>query len=59
MGKKEMDVCDLCEQDGEETEAVGWYTANDGDDWDVCKKHARDVKEAGFKLNLFDEEEED
>jgi len=56
MAEKKIDVCDLCEQDGEETEAVGWYTANDGDDWDVCKKHAKDVKDAGFELHLFEED---
>ena len=57
MGEKSTNVCDLCEQDGEETEAIGWYTALDGDDWDVCEKHAKDITDAGLVLHLFDEED--
>ena len=57
MAEKNINTCDLCEQDGEEEEAIGWYTANDGDDWDVCEKHSKDVKSVGFELHLFDEED--
>ena len=31
--------------------AVGWYTDEDDAMWDICKKHAKLVKEAGFKVN--------
>jgi len=55
----EMKICDLCKQDGEEVKSVGWYTANDGEDYDVCKKHAKDVKDAGFDLELYEDEEEE
>lgn len=54
----EMKICDLCQQDGEETKAVGWYTANDGDDYDVCRKHAKAAKGMGFEVELHEGEEE-
>ena len=53
----EMKICDLCQDDGEEVKAVGWYTANDGVDYDVCKKHAKDAKDAGFEVELYEDEE--
>ncbi len=52
----EAKICDLCKQDGEFKEAIGWYEANDGDDYDVCKEHAKNVETMGFKLNLYEEE---
>jgi len=52
----EMKICDLCSMDGDETKAVGFYTANDGDDYDVCEKHRKEVKAAGFDIELFEED---
>lgn len=49
-------TCDLCKQEGNFEEAIGWYTANGGDDYDVCKKHAKEVKAYGFELELFEDE---
>lgn len=46
--------CDLCGMDGkEEVKAIGWYKADDGKIYDVCKKHGKDVKKAGKKLNSY------
>ena len=55
MSEKIITICDLCEQDGEETEAIGWYKADDGDSYDVCEKHGKEVKTAGFRLHLYKE----
>lgn len=57
MSEKTSTVCDLCKMDGEEVEAIGYYTATDGVDYDVCKKHAKDVKEAGnLELILYEDD---
>lgn len=56
MSEKIITICDLCKQDGEETEAIGWYEANDGEVYDVCGKHGKDVKTSGFKLYLYKED---
>jgi len=52
----EGNICDLCKQDGEFVEAIAWYTADDGKDYDVCKKHAEHVKKAGIELHIYTEE---
>ena len=49
----EITCCDLCRQEGELKEAIGWYTANDGDDYDVCEQHAKEVKVIGFEIALY------
>lgn len=49
----EQKICDLCEQDGEFNRAIGWYTARDDVDYDVCEKHAVEVKKVGFKVELY------
>jgi hypothetical protein len=46
--RKVIRICDLCDSDGEEREAVAWYTANDGEDYDVCTTHLKLVKESGL-----------
>jgi len=45
----------MSEMDGEEVKAIGWYTADDGEDYDVCKAHAKDAKTAGFEVELYEE----
>jgi len=54
MSTKEIHFCDLCALDGEENvRAIGWYIAQDSTDYDVCSKHAKDVKKAGRVLHLY------
>lgn len=56
MSKVIRHFCDLCEMDGEEDhKAYGWYTDIDGNDWDVCRKHGKLVKEAGLKVHEYGE----
>ncbi len=54
MIEMNMITCDLCGMDGQENiEAIGWYKADDGKIYDVCKKHAKDVKNAGKVINKY------
>lgn len=57
MSEKTVQMCDICEMDGEEEIAVGWYFDENNDMWDVCEKHADDVKAAGLTLHLYEEVE--
>lgn len=53
MSEKTSTICDLCDMDGEDKEAVGWYEAIDGEIYDVCEKHIKDVKNAGLQVHLY------
>ena len=55
----EMKSCDLRDMEGQENKAIGWYIAEDKEEYDVCKKHAKDVKKGGLKLELYEEEDDD
>ena len=46
--------CDFCaKDDGAARLAAGEYTADDGKEYHICAKHAKDVKRAGFKVSKF------
>lgn len=43
-------ICDLCSMDGNDNQkAYRYYYDDEGDRWDVCKKHAQDVKKVGLE----------
>jgi len=51
MGR--MRMCDLCAMNGDKVKAIGEYTAEDGIEYDVCKKHAELAKARGFHANQY------
>jgi len=54
MIEMHMITCDLCGMDGEEdVDTTGWYEADDGKIYDVCKKHAKDAKKAGRVVHKY------
>ena len=51
-------LCYLCWTDGQYSVAIGWYQPED-ESWDVCRKHAKFVKENGeYEIVEFDEKGE-
>ena len=53
--EEEMEVtcCDLCREREELKEAIGWYTADNGKDYDVCEQHAIEAKIVSFDIVLY------
>ena len=54
--KKEIEYCDLCDMDGEEEIAIARYTADDDEEYAVCEKHLKQVKELKMPFYLLDDE---
>ena len=54
MGMKITRICDACELDGKgEIKAIGYYFAENGEHYDVCKKHAKGVRKEGKEVHLY------
>jgi len=44
-----VEMCDLCNMDGDEKRAVAKYIDVEGSEWAVCPKHLKLVKKAGLE----------
>ena len=51
--KKQIEICDICDMDGDERVAVAVYGAEDDEDYSVCGKHLKVVKEAKLSFRLL------
>lgn len=45
--------CAVCEQDGEESEVVGCYQAEDGTVYNACETHIKLANEAKCNITLY------
>ena len=53
--RKSIRMCDLCNNDGDENEATAWYRApGDNQDYDICKKHKKEVENCGIETNDYE-----
>ena len=52
--RKYIELCDICDMDGDEEVAIGEYTADDKEDYFVCEKHLDEVKEAKLSFKLLE-----
>ena len=50
MHKKEVKLCDVCWEDGEEIIATASYIGDGGEIFYCCDKHLKTVKEAKLKF---------
>lgn len=53
MSKVTLYICDFCKTDGYLKKAVASYNGDDSKEFHVCKKHLKDVKQAGFEIHYL------
>jgi len=58
MAKDWVTLCDICLADGINRLADARYWNDEGDEWDCCHKHLKDVKAAGLPYEYLKDDED-